>query len=157
MPSDDEWMRRALELAERAFAQGEVPVGAVLVREGALIGEGHNQPIAATDPTAHAEMMALRDAARREGNYRLPGSTLFVTIEPCTMCAGALIHARVARLVYGAPEPRQGAVVSTARVLEVEGRTHRVDVTGGVLADDCGALLIRFFRERRDGSGGGSV
>lgn len=154
---DEVWMRRALALAERAAGEGEVPVGAVLVKEGAIVGEGYNRPIGATDPTAHAEVLALRDAAARLGNYRLPGSTLYVTIEPCTMCAGALVHARIERLVFGAREPRQGAVRSASRVLDVEGRNHRVDVTEGVLGEACGDLLRGFFRQKRDASDAGSV
>jgi tRNA(adenine34) deaminase len=143
------WMRRALELAEMAAAAGEVPVGAVVVRDGAILGEGYNQPIGAVDPTAHAEMMALRDAARRIGNYRLTGATLYVTMEPCTMCAGALVHARIETLVYGALEPKSGAVVSTANALANPRLNHRVAVLGGVLADESAALLKRFFAARR--------
>jgi tRNA(adenine34) deaminase len=147
--TDAHWMSRALELAQRAEAEGEVPVGAVLVRDGVVLGEGWNRPIAAADPTAHAEIEALRAAARAEANYRLPGSTLYVTIEPCTMCAGALVHARVARLVYGAPEPRAGAIESAARALETPGLNHRVAVTAGVLAEPCAARVRDFFRARR--------
>lgn len=142
-------MRQALALGRRAGEQGEVPVGAVLVRNGEVVGEGWNQPIGSHDPTAHAEVVAIRDAARRVGNYRLPGSTLYVTVEPCTMCAGALVHARIALLVFGAAEPRAGAVLSSAAVLDNPGLNHRVSVTGGVLADDCAALLKEFFAARR--------
>lgn len=143
-------MRRALELARRAAAAGEVPVGAVVVRAGEVLGEGANQPIGSHDPTAHAEIVALRAAAARIGNYRLSGSTLYVTIEPCTMCAGALVHARVGTLVYGAPEPRAGAIASAANALGNAGLNHRVAVVAGVLEDECAALLTAFFRARRD-------
>jgi tRNA(adenine34) deaminase len=142
-------MRQALALGRRAGEHGEVPVGAVLVRGGEIIGEGWNQPIGSHDPTAHAEVVAIRDAARRARNYRLPASTLYVTVEPCTMCAGALVHARIATLVYGAAEPRAGAVLSSATVLANPGLNHRVAVMGGVLADDCAALLKEFFAARR--------
>ena len=143
-------MRRALELARRAAAAGEVPVGAVVVRAGEVLGEGANQPIGSHDPTAHAEIVALRAAAARIGNYRLSGSTLYVTIEPCTMCAGALVHARVGTLVYGASEPRAGAIASAANALGNAGLNHRVAVVAGVLEDECAALLTAFFRARRD-------
>ena len=143
--SDARWMRRALGLAHRAAALGEVPVGAVLVVDGRLAGEGHNAPVSTHDPTAHAEVAALRSAAAAVGNYRLPGSTLYVTVEPCTMCVGAVVHARVARLVFGAAEPKAGAV----GLLADPRYNHRVAVTGGVLAEECGALLSGFFRSRR--------
>lgn len=147
------WMRRALELAEIAAAAGEVPVGAVVVgADGAMLGEGFNQPIGAVDPTAHAEIVALRAAARRLGNYRLNGASLYVTMEPCTMCAGALVHARIVSLVYGAPEPKSGAVESTAQVLSNPRLNHRVEVVGGVLAEESAALLRRFFAGRRASS-----
>ena len=142
-------MRRALELARRAEAAGEVPVGAVVVRAGEVLGRGFNSPISSNDPTAHAEVAALRDAAKRVGNYRLPGAHLYVTVEPCLMCAGALVHARLARLVYGAPEPKSGAVASNGRVLETAGLNHRVTVLGGVLAAECAELLVGFFGSRR--------
>jgi len=147
---DHHWMGLALALAARAAGEGEVPVGAVLVRAGALIGEGWNRPIGAADPTAHAEIQALRDAAARLGNYRLPGSTLYVTLEPCVMCAGAIIHARVERVVYGAPDPKAGACGSVFDLLPADGRfNHRTACTGGVLADACGETLRAFFRARR--------
>ena len=142
-------MEIALALAQDAARAGEVPVGAVVVRDNVVLGRGFNQPITAHDPTAHAEIQALRDAATREGNYRLPGATLYVTLEPCTMCAGALVHARVARLVYGAAEPRAGAICSTAVALSNPNLNHRIDVTAGVCAEAAGVLLQRFFRERR--------
>ena len=142
-------MQRALALAERAEAAGDVPVGAVLVRGGEVIGEGWNQPIAGCDPTAHAEIMALRDAARRAGNYRLPDTTLYVTIEPCAMCAGALVHARVARVVYGAREPKAGAVVSQATLLDAPYLNHRVSHEGGLCEAECAAVMSDFFRRKR--------
>ncbi|MBZ4193238.1 MAG: tRNA adenosine(34) deaminase TadA [Candidatus Contendobacter sp.] len=151
-PENDEdryWMGRALELARRAGAAGEVPVGAVLVREGEIIGEGWNQSIGACDPTAHAEMLALRAAATRIGNYRLADCTLYATLEPCPMCAGAMIHARVARLVFGAADPRAGAAGSVFNLLQTDVLNHRVQGVGGVLTEECGALLRDFFRARR--------
>jgi len=148
--SDETFMQRALELARRAEAEGEVPVGAVLVREGEIIGEGWNRPIGAQDPTAHAEIVALRDAARRVGNYRLPGTTLYVTLEPCPMCAGAIVHARVEKVVFGASDPRSGAAGSVFDLLPSDNRfNHRTVVEGGVLAESCGELLRQFFRARR--------
>lgn len=149
MADHEVWMRRALALAETAGRAGEVPVGALVVRDGEVLGEGGNQPISAVDPTAHAELVALRAAARYAGNYRLPGSTLYVTVEPCTMCAGALIHARVGLLVYGCLEPKAGAVHSAARIFATPGLNHRPQVLGGVLAEPAALLLRRFFAERR--------
>jgi tRNA(adenine34) deaminase len=142
-------MRRALELAARAGELGEVPVGAVLVRGGEMIGEGFNHVIGRSDPSAHAEIQALRDAATREGNYRLPETTLYVTLEPCTMCIGAIVHARVACLVFAAREPRSGAVCSAARLLEAGYYNHRVNWREGPLADESAGRLRAFFRERR--------
>ena len=142
-------MRRALALAEQAAQQGEVPVGAVLVRDGEMIGEAHNRPITDHDPSGHAEMIALRQAAKAVGNYRLTGTTLYVTLEPCVMCAGAIIHARVQRLVFGAADPKAGAVHSLYDVIAQPRLNHRVDWTGGVLQEECGALLRAFFRARR--------
>lgn len=147
--TDEMAMRRALELARRAGEAGDVPVGAVVVLDGRIVGQGFNRPIRAVDPTAHAEVVALRSAAVQMGNYRLTGATLYVTIEPCTMCAGALVHARVARLVFGAREPKAGAVVSTARLLEHPSLNHRVDVEEGLLADEAATLLRAFFAARR--------
>lgn len=149
--TDERWMMRALELAWRARSEGEVPVGAILVRGEDVLGEGWNRPIGSHDPTAHAEIVALRAAGRLLGNYRLPGTTLYCTLEPCTMCAGALIHARVDRLVFGARDPKTGAAGGRFDVLGAEGHNHRVRVRAGVLAEDCGALLTEFFRERRSG------
>ena len=136
-------------LAREAGDLDEVPVGAVVVLEGEIIGRGFNQPITSHDPSAHAEISALRDAATRVGNYRLPGADLFVTIEPCTMCAGALVHARIRRLVFGATEPRAGAVVSTAQVLRNPGLNHRVEVVQGVLAETCADLISDYFKAKR--------
>lgn len=149
LPDDEHWMALALDQGRRAAGLGEVPVGAVLVREGKLIAEGYNHPIAGQDPSAHAEIQALRAAARALGNYRLPGTTLYVTIEPCTMCVGAIIHARVDTLVFGAREPRAGAVVSRLRLLDESHYNHRVQWREGVLADACGALISEFFRRKR--------
>jgi tRNA(adenine34) deaminase len=150
MLSDEDWMRRALELATRAAAEGEVPVGAVLVRDDEMVGEGWNRPIRENDPSAHAEISALRDAGCRLDNYRLPGTTLYVTLEPCPMCAGALIHARVDKVVYGARDPKGGACGSVFQLLPSDARVnHGTDCTGGLLADECGELLRGFFRERR--------
>jgi tRNA(adenine34) deaminase len=147
---DVAFMRQALALAQRAAAEGEVPVGAVLVRDGTVIGTGWNRPIASHDPTAHAEICALRDAAEREGNYRLPGATLYVTLEPCPMCAGAVVHARVERVVFGASDPRSGAAGSVFDLLPSDARfNHRTLCSGGVLAQECGELLRAFFRARR--------
>ena len=143
------WMRRALALADRAADEGEVPVGAVVVRDGQLLGEGWNQVITARDPTAHAEIVALRDAARAVGNYRLPEATLYVTLEPCTMCAGALVHARINHLVFGASEPRAGVVCSTCRLLDEPWYNHKVMWQGGVLAEDSSRRLKTFFQARR--------
>jgi len=148
-PADIDFMRLALAEAQRAAELGEVPVGAVLVQNGQVIGRGFNQPISSHDPSAHAEMVAIREAATAAQNYRLPGSTLYVTLEPCTMCAGLLVHSRVGRLVYGAQEPKSGAVISRSQVLEQPWMNHRMLVEGGVLAQEAGEILSRFFRERR--------
>ncbi|MCU7796712.1 MAG: tRNA adenosine(34) deaminase TadA [Candidatus Thiodiazotropha sp. (ex Myrtea spinifera)] len=143
-------MRHALELAERAWEEGEVPVGAVIVLDGEIIGQGWNRPIASHDPTAHAEIMALRDAAAKIGNYRLCKSTLYVTLEPCPMCAGAIVHARVERVVYAAPDPKGGAAGSVFDLLPTDDRfNHRVRVEHGVLEQESSVLLKNFFRHRR--------
>ena len=148
--SDDAWMRQALLQAESAAALDEVPVGALLVdADGELIAAGHNQPISAHDPSAHAEIVVLRAAARKLANYRLPGTTLYVTLEPCVMCVGALVHARVARLVYGATEPKTGAIESAQKLFESGRFNHEPEIEGGVLAEECGALLSRFFENKR--------
>ena len=141
--------RPALERAREARRRNEVPVGAVVVLDGRIVGAGFNQPIGTDDPTAHAEIRAMREAARAVGNYRLTGATLYVTVEPCLMCVGAMVHARIATLVYGAPEPKAGAVVSTMRAHEHEALNHRIAVVGGVLEDECRTEMQEFFRERR--------
>lgn len=146
---DERWMQEALTLAEKAEAEGEVPVGAIIVKDGEIIGRGWNHPIAAHDPTAHAEIVAMRAAAQTLGNYRLTGTTLYVTLEPCPMCAGAMVHARVGRLVYGAPDPRAGSAGTVFNLTQAEALNHRLDVTGGVLAEACGGLLKGFFARRR--------
>jgi tRNA(adenine34) deaminase len=143
------FMRAALDQARLGLAAGEVPVGAVVVVDGSIVARAFNQPIGALDPTAHAEIVALRAAAQAAGNYRLAGATLYVTVEPCMMCVGALSHARVAEVVYGAPEPRMGSLVSALRGLESAGLHHRFAVTAGVLEDECRALMQEFFRARR--------
>lgn len=148
--ADERWMQRALELAHHAASQGEVPVGAVVVLDGREIGSGFNAPISACDPTAHAEIRALRDAAARVGNYRLVGATLYVTLEPCTMCVGATVHSRVSRIVYGAVEPKGGAVQSIRATLDEPHFNWDVAVTGGVLAGQSGQLLSDFFAARRE-------
>jgi tRNA(adenine34) deaminase len=145
-------MRRALALADEAAAAGEVPVGAVVVAQGRELGAGFNAPIGASDPTAHAEITALRSAARAASNYRLTGATLYATLEPCPMCAGAIVHARIARVVYGARDEKWGAHVSVCRVLEAEGLNHCPEVVGGVLAEEAAAKLRAFFRTRRGGA-----
>ena len=148
--SEDElWMARALALASQADAVGEVPVGAVVVLDGKEVGAGFNAPISGCDPTAHAEIRALRDAAARVGNYRLAGATLYVTLEPCTMCVGAIVHSRVSRLVFGALEPKAGAVESARRTLEEPHLNWRVEVSAGVLAEQCGQVISEFFSRRR--------
>ena len=150
MPIDDEYfMRQALVQAEKAAAQDEVPVGAVVVVEGEIIGRGWNRPISSHDPCAHAEIVALRDAAGSLQNYRLINATLYVTIEPCTMCAGALVHARVSRIVYGATEPKSGVVESNPCVFDADYFNHQVAYSGGVLADECSLLISNFFKRRR--------
>ena len=142
-------MRDALGLAGDAARAGEVPVGAVVVADGEIVGRGFNRPITSTDPTAHAEIVALRDAAQRLGSYRLTGATMYVTVEPCLMCVGALVHARIGTLVYGAPEPKAGAVDSTQRAHEHAALNHRMTIVSGVLASESRDLMQRFFRERR--------
>ena len=149
MISDSEFMREALQLAQAAALAGEVPVGALVVQGERVIGRGSNRPISGCDPTAHAEVVALRDAAKHLGDYRLGGTTLYVTLEPCIMCAAALVHARVDRVVFGAWDPKAGGAGSIANVFNIRELNHRVDVFGGVLAAECGALLSDFFRARR--------
>ena len=145
----DSLMDAALAEAARARDAGEVPIGAVVAVDGRIVGRGFNQPISSGDPTAHAEIVAIRDAARSVGNYRLTGAALAVTIEPCLMCVGALVHARIGAVAFGAAEPRTGALVSTVRAAELPGHNHRVDVVSGVRESDCRALMQAFFRERR--------
>lgn len=155
MPDRDEyWMSKALANARHAAGLGEVPVGAVVVLNDGIIGEGSNQPISSNDPTAHAEIIALRAAALTVRNYRLPETTLYVTIEPCTMCVGALIHARIKRLVFGALEPKAGAVCSRFHLLEGNNFNHMIEYHQGVLADECGRLISDFFQQRREGKKG---
>ena len=150
--ADAAWMGEALALARAAGARGEVPVGAVVVRDGVVVGRGGNAPIAGDDPTAHAEIAALRDAARALANYRLPGCDLYVTLEPCAMCAGAIFHARIARVVYGARDPKSGACGSVVDLFALRRLNHHATVEGGVRADECGALLSDFFAARRGGA-----
>jgi len=145
----EDLMRVALAEARAGLAAGEVPVGAVVVVGDVIVGQAHNAPIGLVDPSAHAEVLALREAARKIGNYRLPDATLFSTLEPCTMCCGAVIQARLARVVYGAPDPRAGAIESLYRLLDDPRLSHRVGALGGVLADECGALLREFFETKR--------
>ena len=146
---DAAWMELALEQAQLAALAGEVPVGALVIRNGEIIGQGHNRNLLDNDPTAHAEIVALRQAAARVGNHRLIGCTMVATIEPCSMCAGALIHARIARLVYGAADPKAGAAGSTVQVINHPSLNHRMEVTAGVLADKCSEILQQFFRRKR--------
>jgi tRNA(adenine34) deaminase len=145
-------MHEALTLARQAAEQGEVPVGAVVVKDGAVVGRGHNRPVSGSDPTAHAEIVALREAGAATGNYRLAGCTLYVTIEPCAMCAGAIMHARIARLVYGAPDPKAGACGSVVNLLADDRLNHHATVTGGIMADAAGKVLQEFFAARRASS-----
>ena len=150
MPDDTHFMELALAEARQAEAEGEVPVGAVVARDGEVIAAAHNRPIGLNDPTAHAEILALRAAAEKLGNYRLAGCDLYVTLEPCAMCVGALVHARLQRLVYAAADPKGGAVASCLRLLESPHWNHRVDARAGVLAEEAAALLQRFFASRRE-------
>ncbi len=147
--SDEQFMRTALDLAKQAQATGEVPVGAVVVKDGKIIGRGFNAPISQRDPSAHAEMQALREAARNSGNYRLVGCELFVTLEPCLMCAGAIMHARIARVVYGAQDFKTGVCGSLLNLFAEERLNHHTQVAGGVLAEECGLMLSNFFAMRR--------
>ncbi|MBU3597713.1 tRNA adenosine(34) deaminase TadA [Polynucleobacter bastaniensis] len=146
---DRQFMQQALDQAMLAGAAGEVPVGAVLVRDGQIISTGFNQPISNSDPSAHAEMIALRTAAQDESNYRLPGTTLYVTLEPCTMCAGAMLHARVERVVFGAADPKTGAAGSVLNVFSEKQINHQTQVEGGIMSEECGQVLRNFFKERR--------
>ena len=148
-PNDEHWMRRALLLSLKAEAKDEVPVGAVIVRDGVVIGEGFNQPISTVDPSAHAEIVALRHAAKAAANYRLPEATLYVTVEPCAMCAGAIIHSRIARVVFAASEPKAGAVCSHLQLFDQPQMNHRVEWCGGVLANEASDIVQAFFARRR--------
>lgn len=142
-------MQRAFELAEKAKFQDEVPVGAVIVHENKIIGEGWNQPMTSNDPTAHAEVMALRDAGNKVGNYRLPDTTMYVTLEPCAMCAGAIVHARLARLVYAVDDPKTGACGSVFNLLQSEELNHKVEIENGIMEEECRSLIQTFFKEKR--------
>ena len=142
-------MKIALAQAEDAYRRGEVPIGAVLVREGNIMAQAHNSPIAKNDPSAHAEMLVLRQAAELIGNYRLAGAELYVTLEPCIMCAGAIVHARVERVIFGARDPKCGAVVSLYNILDDKRLNHQVKITDGILSEECGEIISRFFREKR--------
>ncbi|WP_353201221.1 tRNA adenosine(34) deaminase TadA [Polynucleobacter sp.] len=146
---DRQFMQQAIEQAHLAAIAGEVPVGAVLVRDGHVISKAFNQPITNHDPSAHAEMLALRQAALTEQNYRLPGTTLYVTLEPCAMCAGAMLHARVDRIVFGAPDPKTGAAGSVVDLFAMKQINHQTSIEGGIMGDECGQLLKNFFKERR--------
>jgi tRNA(adenine34) deaminase len=146
---DESFMRLALEQAKKAAGAGEVPVGAVLVQDNQVIGSGFNQPIMLNDPSAHAEMMAIRNAAQTLKNYRIPESTLYVTLEPCAMCCGMMLHARVKRVVFGAPDPKTGMAGSVTNLFALKEINHQTKVEGGVLADECGELLREFFKQRR--------
>jgi tRNA(adenine34) deaminase len=149
LPDNTSWMELALEQARLGAEAGEVPVGAVVIKDGEVVGRGHNRNLLDNDPTAHAEIVALRDAGARLGNHRLNGCTVFATIEPCAMCAGAMLHARLARLVYGASDPKAGAAGSVLQVLNHPRLNHQMEVVSGVLADKCSEILQRFFQQRR--------
>lgn len=149
MISAEKWMQRAFELAQEAQAHDEVPVGAIIVYQDKIIGEGWNQPILSNDPTAHAEIMALRDAGNYIGNYRLPDATMYVTLEPCAMCAGAIVHARLAKLVYAVDDPKTGACGSVFNLLQTDELNHRVEIEKGMLADECRSLIQEFFKQKR--------
>jgi tRNA(adenine34) deaminase len=149
MQNDDAFMRIALEEAQAAYSAGEVPVGAVLVHDGHILARAHNAPITMNDPSAHAELLALRQAGEKAGNYRLVGAELYVTLEPCIMCAGAIIQARLARIIFGARDPKCGAVASLYNILTDERLNHQVEVTEGILQEDCGEIMSRFFQQKR--------
>ena len=146
---DKEWMQRAFELAQKAKEHDEVPVGAVIVHEDQIIGEGWNQPISSNDPTAHAEIIALRDAGNNVGNYRLPNATMYVTLEPCAMCAGAIIHARLSKIIFAVADPKTGACGSIFNLLQAEELNHKVEIDKGIMEDECRSLIQTFFKEKR--------
>ena len=146
---DKEWMQRAFELAQKAKEHDEVPVGAVIVHENQIIGEGWNQPISSNDPTAHAEIIALRDAGNNVGNYRLPNATMYVTLEPCAMCAGAIIHARLSKIIFAVADPKTGACGSIFNLLQAEELNHKVEIDKGIMEDECRSLIQTFFKEKR--------
>lgn len=150
MSTDEFYMAKALQLAEQAGAVGEVPVGAILVKDGEIVGEGFNQPISGCDPTAHAEIVAMRNAAKNLNNYRLSDCDLYVTIEPCTMCVGAMVHGRIRRVLFGALEPRAGALQSQLQLMDQSHYNHSIEWQGGVLAQECGDLISSFFRRKRE-------
>ena len=150
MSTDEFYMAKALQLAEQAGAIGEVPVGAILVKDGEIVGEGFNQPISGCDPTAHAEVVAMRNAAKNLNNYRLSDCDLYVTIEPCTMCVGAMVHGRIRRVLFGALEPRAGALQSQLQLMDQSHYNHSIEWQGGVLAQECGDLISSFFRRKRE-------
>ena len=150
MSTDEFYMAKALQLAEQAGAIGEVPVGAILVKDGEIVGEGFNQPISGCDPTAHAEIVAMRNAAKNLNNYRLSDCDLYVTIEPCTMCVGAMVHGRIRRVLFGALEPRAGALKSQLQLMDQSHYNHSIEWQGGVLAQECGDLISSFFRRKRE-------
>lgn len=152
MTDDLNWMQRAFELAEKAKSQDEVPVGAIIILDNQIIGEGWNQPISANDPTAHAEIMALREAGNNIGNYRLADTTMYVTLEPCAMCAGAIVHARVAKLVYAAEDPKTGACGSVFNLVQTEELNHKVKIDKGVMEEECRSLIQNFFKQKRNKS-----
>ena len=149
MSSDYDFMKIALEEAEEAYRLGEVPVGAVLVREGNILSRAHNSPIVRNDPSAHAEMLVLRQAGEKLGNYRLSGAELYITLEPCIMCAGAIVHARVARVIFGARDPKYGAVGSLYNILTDRRLNHQVEITEGIMREECGEIMSRFFQQKR--------
>ncbi len=157
MKTDEEYMQIALDEARKAFDANEVPVGAVVVSEGIILARAYNSPITNNDPSGHAEMLALRKAADALGNYRLNGASLYVTLEPCVMCAGAIIQSRLSRLIFGARDPKSGAVVSLYNILKDERLNHQVEITEGILSDECGEILSRFFRQKRVTSAPASV
>jgi tRNA(adenine34) deaminase len=146
---DKEWMQCAFKLAQKAKEHDEVPVGAVIVHEDQIIGEGWNQPISSNDPTAHAEIIALRDAGNNVGNYRLPNATMYVTLEPCAMCAGAIIHARLSKIIFAVADPKTGACGSIFNLLQAEGLNHKVEIDKGIMEDECRSLIQTFFKEKR--------